>query len=71
MTAFSQYHAMRTPMFEVLERTVLIKGGHFFLPILVYLATIYGRYHYAVDGFASFLIAAAMWRISEVCLSNE
>jgi membrane-associated phospholipid phosphatase len=43
----------------------------FVAAILVYLATIYGRYHYAVDGFASFLIAAAMWRISEVCLSNE
>jgi membrane-associated phospholipid phosphatase len=32
----------------------------------VWIATIYGRYHYAVDGFASILICLAMWKLGEV-----
>lgn len=32
---------------------------------LVFLATIYGRYHYAADGCASLLISVAAWRLSE------
>jgi len=37
----------------------------FIIASMVYLATIYGRYHYAVDGLASILIAALAWRITE------
>jgi membrane-associated phospholipid phosphatase len=33
----------------------------FGLACLVLIATIYGRYHYAADGFASVLIATASW----------
>ncbi|BDC52991.1 hypothetical protein F183_A53060 [Bryobacterales bacterium F-183] len=32
---------------------------------LVFIATIYGRYHYAVDGAASILIAALAWRLAD------
>jgi membrane-associated phospholipid phosphatase len=34
----------------------------FVVAFLVYLATVYGRYHYAVDGIASMLIATAAWQ---------
>lgn len=40
-------------------------GAAFVTAVLVYLATIYGRYHYAVDGLASFFIAFAAWRACE------
>ncbi len=36
----------------------------FFAAALVYIATIYGRYHYAVDGLASIAISAVAWRLS-------
>ncbi len=32
---------------------------------LVFVATIYGRYHYAADGLASIVLSVAAWRISE------
>ncbi len=35
----------------------------FVLATVVYLATIYGRYHYAVDGLASIVITAVAWRL--------
>ena len=35
----------------------------FVLATLVYIATIYGRYHYAVDGLASIVITALAWRV--------
>lgn len=38
---------------------------------LVYLATIYGRYHYAVDGLASILISLVAWRVAERFLPDE
>jgi len=34
------------------------------MSILVYTATIYCRYHYAADGFASLLISLSAWRIA-------
>jgi membrane-associated phospholipid phosphatase len=37
----------------------------FVLTISVWLATIYGRYHYAVDGLASILICIALWKLVE------
>ena len=39
-------------------------GSIFGVAILVYVATIYCRYHYAVDGLASMGIAAAAWLVS-------
>lgn len=33
--------------------------------VMVYVATIYGRYHYAVDGLASIVICLAAWRLCE------
>lgn len=38
---------------------------------IVYAATIYGRYHYSVDGLASIALAAAAWRIAEVSLIDD
>jgi membrane-associated phospholipid phosphatase len=35
----------------------------FALAFAVYVATVYGRYHYAVDGFASLGIAVVAWRV--------
>jgi len=40
-----------------------IWGTAFVMAGLVYAATIYGRYHYAMDGFASIVIATAAWRV--------
>jgi membrane-associated phospholipid phosphatase len=39
-------------------------GAAFAVAVLVYVATIYCRYHYAVDGLASIAIAAAAWAVS-------
>lgn len=36
----------------------------FVLATVVYVATIYGRYHYAVDGLASIVITALAWRLA-------
>ena len=36
-------------------------GAAFALAVVVYIATVYGRYHYAVDGLASFLIVSTVW----------
>ena len=38
--------------------------GAFLAASLVYIATVYGRYHYAVDGLASIGITLVAWRIS-------
>ncbi|MBI5086565.1 MAG: phosphatase PAP2 family protein [Acidobacteria bacterium] len=37
----------------------------FVAAVLVYIATIYGRYHYAVDGLASIAITTVAWRVAE------
>lgn len=39
--------------------------GAFLVATLVYVATIYGRYHYAVDGLASAAITFCAWRVAE------
>ena len=31
---------------------------------LVFMATIYGRYHYAADGLASIVLSVGAWRLS-------
>lgn len=37
----------------------------FAVAFLVYAATVYGRYHYAVDGLASICLATIAWRVAE------
>jgi hypothetical protein len=41
-------------------------ASFFGLACSVYLATIYGRYHYAADGLASIGISLAIWRLCEI-----
>jgi hypothetical protein len=41
----------------------------FAVAFIVYVSTVYGRYHYAVDGLASIVITAIAWRIAT--LSSE
>lgn len=52
-----------------LMRTIPSRQGiwmtAFGVAVLVYAATIYGRYHYAVDGLASILLATIAWRVAE------
>jgi membrane-associated phospholipid phosphatase len=57
-TAFGLWIALRRRRF--------IWMSAFAVASLVYLATIHGRYHYAVDGLASIAIAAAASRVSRV-----
>ncbi len=45
------------------ERKPLIASG-FTFAAAVYLATVYGRYHYAMDGLASMAIAGIAWRVA-------
>jgi membrane-associated phospholipid phosphatase len=42
--------------------TVWVPG--FLIAMLVYIATIYGRYHYAVDGLISIVITFLAWRLA-------
>jgi membrane-associated phospholipid phosphatase len=43
----------------------------FLLALIVYAATIYGRYHYAADGLASIFISLAAWRFLEWSASHD
>jgi membrane-associated phospholipid phosphatase len=52
-------------LLSVLPRRRRLWLGSLAVASLVYIATIYGRYHYAVDGLASILIALAAWRLVE------
>jgi|GEM_PF-605622 len=47
------------------SRSLGLPIAAFVMGTLVYLATIYGRYHYAVDGLASIAIAAAAWLFTQ------
>ena len=47
------------------HRSLGLPIAAFVMGTLVYLATIYGRYHYAVDGLASIAIAAAAWLFTQ------
>jgi membrane-associated phospholipid phosphatase len=57
--AFSSAFGLR----EVIPRRKSLWIGAFAVAALVYVATIYGRYHYAADGLASLVIAYAAARI--------
>ena len=59
--AFSSAFAL----FAVLRQRRKVWTGAFVVASLIYLATIYGRYHYAVDGAASIAIAAVSWACVE------
>lgn len=58
--AFSSALGLFTVLRE--RRAVWITG--FLIASTVYTATVYGRYHYAVDGIASIAIACSSWKIS-------
>jgi membrane-associated phospholipid phosphatase len=46
-------------------------GGAFTAATLVFIATVYGRYHYAVDGLASLGISTVAWLVSGVLDRHE
>jgi len=52
-------------LFSVLRGRRRVWLAAFATATLVYLATVYGRYHFAVDGLCSFLIAVLAWRAGE------
>lgn len=52
-------------LLSALPRRRTLWSGAFLAAVLVYAATVYGRYHYAVDGLASLCIATAAWRVAE------
>ncbi|WP_031500265.1 phosphatase PAP2 family protein [Bryobacter aggregatus] len=49
-------------LYSVLPEKKILWGGLLAFACIVFLATIYGRYHYAADGMASFVIATLAWR---------
>jgi membrane-associated phospholipid phosphatase len=53
-------------MKRALPDSRLVFGFLLFAALLVFSATIYGRYHYAVDGFASIVICAVCWGLCHV-----
>ncbi len=58
-------------MFSALKKRRRLWMPFFGVATLVYLATIYGRYHFAIDGAASILIATASWILVEAGLLDE
>jgi membrane-associated phospholipid phosphatase len=56
---------------HVLPRQRVLWLAAFGVATLVYVATIYGRYHYAVDGLASIVVAFVCSRISSRWGSGE
>ncbi|MCC6585943.1 MAG: phosphatase PAP2 family protein [Bryobacterales bacterium] len=58
--AFSSAFGLLT----VLRQRPAVWGAAFFVALLVYIATIYGRYHYAVDGLASIVVTSLAWRVA-------
>jgi membrane-associated phospholipid phosphatase len=52
-------------LLAVLRRRRWIVASAFAMAFVVYVATIYGRYHYVPDGLASMLIATTAWRIED------
>jgi membrane-associated phospholipid phosphatase len=59
--AFSCAYGLLTAMRD--RKIIWISA--FVIAVLVHMATIYGRYHFAVDGAASFVIVTAVWRVTE------
>jgi membrane-associated phospholipid phosphatase len=52
-------------LLSVMRQRRLIWSAAFFIASMVYSATVYGRYHYAVDGLASIVICFIAWRLAE------
>ncbi|MCX6613352.1 MAG: phosphatase PAP2 family protein [Acidobacteria bacterium] len=65
--AFSNAFAL----FTVFRKRPLVWRTGFILAAIVYVATIYGRYHYAVDGLLSIGIVFCVWQILEYGSSRE
>lgn len=53
-------------LLRAMPRRRAVWSFFFVVAVVVFTATVYCRYHYAVDGFASLIVAALMWRVSEV-----
>lgn len=58
-------------LFSVLRIRRWIWMAAFAAATLVYIATVYGRYHYAVDGAASIVLATAAWAVTEMWDAGE
>jgi len=58
-------------LFHALREHTRIWGFAFLLALLVFVATVYGRYHYAVDGLASICIVIFVWSMSRVWRTIE
>jgi membrane-associated phospholipid phosphatase len=52
-------------LFCALRKDWKVWTAAFSIATLVYIATIYGRYHYSVDGLLSLAIAFSAWRVCE------
>ena len=58
-------------LFSALRERTWIWGAALLMAFFVYLATIYGRYHYAVDGLASICVVLILWRAAETRFSKQ
>jgi len=58
-------------LFEALRERAWIWGSALLLAGAIYIATIYGRYHYAVDGLASVFVVLPLWSISRQWRTHE
>ncbi len=58
-------------LFSVLPEKRALWGTALALALVVFAATIYGRYHYAADGLASIGITTVAWRISSYWGRND
>ena len=58
-------------LFHALRERAPVWGLAFLFAFLVYVATIYGRYHYAVDGLASIFIVLAVWKTRGLWRTHE
>ena len=58
-------------LFSVLRERRWIWPLSFLMAFLVYVDTIYGRYHYAVDGLASICVVLMVWGVNRGWRANE
>lgn len=58
-------------LLEVMAHRRMVVAVFFAVAVIVYMATIYCRYHYAADGAASILISALCWKVSRLIWRPE
>lgn len=58
-------------LLSVLRERRRIWSAAFLVAFLIYVATVFGRYHYAVDGLASITISCVAWKVAERWSSIE